>query len=486
MEQKRLLLTGAVSALGAAAMVTGTAQAIEFQTQELDFQIIGQGRLQPTYFENFDLNDDQDDPSTGTSAGAVQVGDEHVRAEIRLGAIATGENWSGKLILENDFALDANSVDRANRGARFGIERAYYTYTFNPALTLQAGWEFKNLDMGTGGLLYGDDHPLFGFMGDTAWGGYDVYWMPIVDGLASDVGGLAPSAKQAKGGLDWDVYAGKLDFDLAGGGRLSPMVAYSNNKQFDNTNTWFGVEYVGTVGPVNVRAEGLGAIGEFNGGSSTLENGTVVDHSNDDISAWAGYLSLELPVNNAFNPYVAFRITSGDDDPTDNDVEGWLGITDIARFSPLIGLDGQFMGWGPSNPAIGSLLFGLAPDGAGPGGAGYGGISNTGTGNNPGQIMFAVGSSGNLASISPKLSYHAQVFPLWFQETGGLETLSTASGDVDSFAGTEVDLELKYQANEQFAPRFVFSTFMPGDGVEDATGADDPAYVAMLELMWQY
>ncbi|WP_264754029.1 MULTISPECIES: hypothetical protein [Marinobacter] len=34
-------------------------------------------------------------------------------------------------------------------------------------------------------------------------------------------------------------------------------------------------------------------------------------------------------------------------------------------------------------------------------GAGYGAISNAGTGNNPGQIMLSVGSSGNLASISP-------------------------------------------------------------------------------------
>ena len=164
----------------------------------------------------------------------------------------------------------------------------------------------------------------------------------------------------------------------------------------------------------------LGVTGSFNGGSSTLENGTVVDNSDNDISAYAGYASVEYPVSEAFNPFIALRVASGDDDPTDNDVEGWLGITDIARFSPLIGINGQFMGWEPnSNRAIASSLFGLALDLAGPGGAGYGGISNLGTGNNPGQIMLSFGSSGNLAAISPKLSYQAQIFPMWFQQTGG-------------------------------------------------------------------
>jgi hypothetical protein len=75
---------------------------------------------------------------------------------------------------------------------------------------------------------------------------------------------------------------------------------------------------------------------------------------------------------------------------------------------------------------------------------------------------------------------------MWFQQTGGLETLSTASGSVDSYAGTELDVAVKYQANQYFAPRLVLSSFLPGKGVEDATGADDAAYVAMLELNWNY
>ncbi|MBE97361.1 hypothetical protein [Marinobacter sp.] len=460
--------------LGALIAANGVpaALAVEVPTASgIKLDILTQGKFQPTYFSNFDLDSSVEDGATGTSAGAVQVGDEHVRAEVRLGVVATGDNWTGKILLENDFALDANSVDRAFRGERFGLEQAYFTYTFDPAFTLQGGWTFKNLDLASGGLLYGDDHPLFGAMGKTSWGSYDVYWMPITDGLISNI--QAPGANPANGELDWDVFASKFDFDLGKGSRISPILTYSDNQQQGAKATYYGVEYIGNIGAVKVRAEALGVTGSFDNG--------------DDISAYAGYAGLEYPVSESFNPFIALRITSGDDDPTDNDVEGWLGITDIGRYSPLIGIDGQFLGWQPnSNQAIASGLFGLALDQAGPGGAGYGGISNAGTGNNPGQIMLSVGSSGNLASISPKLSYQAQVFPMWFQQTGGLETLSTASGSVDSYAGTELDVSVKYQANQYFAPRLVLSSFLPGKGVEDATGADDAAYVAMLELNWNY
>jgi len=175
--------------LGVLVAVSGApaAMAVEVPTASgVKLDITTQGKFQPTYFSNFDLDSNVDDGSTGTSAGAVQVGDEHVRAEVRLGVMASGENWTGKLLLENDFSLDANSVDRAYRGERFGLEQAFFTYTFDPAFTVQGGWTFKNLDLASGGLLYGDDHPLFGATGKTSWGNYDVYWMPINDGLISN------------------------------------------------------------------------------------------------------------------------------------------------------------------------------------------------------------------------------------------------------------------------------------------------------------
>ncbi len=36
---------------------------------------------------------------------------------------------------------------------------------FTPALELFTGWPISAVDIGTGGLLYGDDHPIIGFRG---------------------------------------------------------------------------------------------------------------------------------------------------------------------------------------------------------------------------------------------------------------------------------------------------------------------------------
>ena len=43
---------------------------------------------------------------------------------------------------------------------------------------------------------------------------------------------------------------------------------------------------------------------------------------------------MEMNVAKAFNPYVAFRYTQGDDEASDNDVEGWVGLP-ISVASPV-------------------------------------------------------------------------------------------------------------------------------------------------------
>lgn len=443
----------------------------------VEFEFIGQAAFQPTFFENFDFDSDSPDSPTGTSAGTVDVGGLFTRAEIRLGAIAKGDNWSAKLLLENDVDIDQTAADRGGRGTNFGIERAYYTYDLTPTATFQAGWEFKQLDINSGNLLYADDHPIFGFMGDTSWGGYDVYWIPVTNTPNE------PAVSTAAEG-DWNVLAGKWDIELGSGQRFTPILAYSDNNEADEENsrakvTYFGGEFIGQLSGVNVSAEVLGATGEFDSGRL----------SGDDISAAAAFGGLELPISETFNPYVAVRWHSGDDDPTDNDVEGWNGISDLARFAPLIGMDGQIMGFGMNGtPAFSTPIFGLSLENSGPGGAGYGGIGNGGSGNNPGQLLLALGSSGNLASISPKLSYKGQVFFIWYDETGALEALPNARSNVDDYAATVFDVQFKYQYNQHFSTRFVGSTVIPGDGIEDATGGagTDNAYSGMIEFAWNY
>jgi len=82
--------------------------------------------------------------------------------------------------------------------------------------------------------------------GETSFGSYDVYWMPITDGLISNI--QSPGANPANGELDWDVFASKFDIDLGRGSRISPILTYSDNQQQGAKATYYGVEYIGNIG----------------------------------------------------------------------------------------------------------------------------------------------------------------------------------------------------------------------------------------------
>ncbi len=215
------------------------------------------------------------------------------------------------------------------------------------------------------------------------------------------------------------------------------------------------------------------ADGEFSGGS----------HAGKDISSWAAFAGLEMDVCKAFTPYVAFRYTQGDNDSSDNDVEGWVGITDIARFTPYIGMDGGILSE-DLGQSYGATLYSYSPERA-VGGDGYGGISNKGSGNNPGQVLCALGAKGDLSSMVDKLSYKTQVFMIWYDETDNLINRQDATKDVDDYAGTTFDLQLKYAIDKNFSVDYIFGVFVPGDGIDDQYG-DDTAMTNCLTLSWTY
>ena len=119
-------------------------------------------------------------------------------------------------------------------------------------------------------------------------------------------------------------------------------------------------------------------------------------------------------------------------------------------------------------------------------GAFGGGISNAGRGDNPGHLIAAIGAKG---ATSEAFSYKAQVFMIWFDTTKNLSNLKSPGTDVDDYAGTTFDLQLNYKFSGNFSTYFIFSTFVPGDGIKDqlATTADDTqAMLASLGLVWSY
>jgi len=450
-----------------------------FATQGLAaVEFFGTAKVKPTFYSNFDFDRSVQDRPTLNEGGWTSG--EHLRAELRLGWKATGEKWRVKMIAEVDAIMNKNNADRSfytgtpqqqtNAGAEFGIERAEMGYTFSKYLDLSAGWDIRALDIKSGGLLYGDDHPFIALSGDlTDSTKYQMLYLPIQN---DEILGTADATVTN----DWRVYSLKVGQTIdIGAGKLtiSPLAAFSDNRAKQASVNYFGLEILGQLGPVKPSFEIIKAQGDFDNGK--------------DIDSLAFFAGVEVPINKAFNPYVAYRYTQGDNDSTDNDVEGFVGITDIGRFTPLMGMDGNILGEHLASGAstYGASLYAYAPERAG-GGDVYGGIGNGGSGNNPGQKLIAFGTKGDLGALIPNLSYKTQAFLIWYDDTGNLVNAKNPGQKVDDYAGTTFDLQTKYAFDKNFAVDYIFSTFIPGDGIQDQVNADDSAYVHMLTMAWTY
>src|SRR3990170_2109165 len=136
-----------------------------------DISFFGTARVLPTFYSNFDFNDNLPDGPV-LNEGGLTAG-EHIRNELRLGWKAGGDKWKIFFIAETDLIAEKDTADRsfyntgtkgspaaANAGGEFGIERLELNYTFAPALVLSTGWNIRAADIKTGGLLFGDDHPF--------------------------------------------------------------------------------------------------------------------------------------------------------------------------------------------------------------------------------------------------------------------------------------------------------------------------------------
>jgi hypothetical protein len=426
-----------------------------------DVSFFGYARVMPTYYNNFDFDDAQPDAGIATEAGLANG--ETIRGELRLGWKAGGDKWKIMMTAESDLLYTNPNVDRGSgtNGSFFGIERAEFTYAFSPAFELITGWPISAADIGSGGVLYGDDHPIIGFRGKVTDNfKYQLLYIPIFN---------APVAGESTVSGDWRAYLLKPEFSLGTAGAnmsLNPILMFSDNRARDAKVLYYGLEGIGQFGFVKPSFEVIVADGEFRGGP--------------DISAYAAFAGVELGLSKAFNPYIAGRYTSGDDNAGDNDVEGFVGITDIGRFTPLMGMDGNILGETLSaGTYYNSFLYSYAPD-RGVGGNEYGGFGNASSGNNPGSMILAVGAKG---AISEQFSYKAQVFGIWFDDTANLGT------NVDDYAGTTVDILLKYDFSKNFSATYIGSVFLPGDGIKDQqpAGADDTfASVNTVQLVWTY
>jgi hypothetical protein len=292
----------------------------------------------------------------------------------------------------------------------------------------------------------------------------------------TSTGGLDLSGKVRD--ADWYAYIGKLNFKFAGL-TMSPFACFSDMRKgvqgTGNAQAYYlGFETYGKIGPIMPSFEVVGVTGTIN---DAAKGGT----DDYDIRSFAAFASVKLALMPAFQPYIGGYYVQGDDDPTDNDAEGFVGITNITRYTPTFGMEGAYMY--EHIYGLGSPLYALTPERLGSKSAKYGGIGGSGSGNNPGLIHVGMGATGKIAAVS----YKVQACYMWFAEEDGLVNKDDGTlGLDDDDIGLTLDAQAKYALSPNFSISYTISGLIPGDGVKDLKGEDDLAWITRAELVWKW
>ena len=468
-----LILQFALTGAAWAKMGSGSVTA---KSGDVDIQIFGSLHTYPTFVYDSDFNSDDTIYDAILDEGGWMA-EESIRSEARLGFSGKGDHWGFLTILEADFTYSkangdrgANSTDPLDSGFTgedFGIEKLEFTYDFGP-LELETGWQTKALDIRTGGVLYGDDHPFLGLRGDYGDLGWEVLYLIIQNDIENIDEGKVIGPFDADS-MDWRAYSAKLDFKVREDFVISPFYAYSDNQDHEASVHYMGVEAFGKFGILAPRAEFVYAYGDQD-----------VDDREYDIGAFAAFAALEFKLSPLFNPYVGGYYVSGDGDADDDDIEAFNPITNISRYAPTFGMENAFVY--RYVPALGNHLYSNVPDVLGKT-PGYGGIGNSAKAESPGMAMCGLGISGS----KDAWQYKTQLMYFWFDDTGALEDVYQ-SGNISDDIGLEWDLQITYKFGEHFSVGNVFALFDPGDGVKDLRGEDfdRTAILDTVELKWQF
>ena len=478
------------------------------------------------------------------------VNDGYIRNETKMyfNAMARDKKWSFYGALEFDRPIDTASVD--NRGGKvdtasnFGLERLNASVELVPGLRFHAGWDVWGLDIiEAASMVYGDDNAGFWLKGDYGDFHYSAAWLKLEEN------DFQIDATQHSGAVDEDrdLLAGYLDYhfresdkirffygydrirnvpasDLLGSlAREANLEAFAGiNGDTPSTDAHsIGAYYLGKFGILELMTEGVykfgkaddtGLLGQQNG---VYVNGQpyTIEHNDFDISSYAFAADVALELGElvgwmSLKPHLGFMYTSGDDDFTDDELNGYSGIENAQRFSGMWGGENTIIG--DTNFVLGTALYGYLPEFYGNGTPVFvGGLQNfagngNGRGDNPGLTMYSVGFT-----MRPKifLIYRTNVNMFHWNEDFyvtdmvdpvPLETLLTgnkkqATKVSSGYVGTEWDNELTLALSKHTFIKGQAALFFPGEGVEDATAAlsggtetDEIATRIAAELIWNF
>ncbi len=466
-----------------------------------------------------------------TEAG--EVAQNYIRTEARLYFNAEDKEgkWDFYSALEFDSVVDQDNVDR--RGRDYGLERLHGSVAI-PGLEqvrFHAGWDIYFLDAvdAGAGFLYGDDDPGFWLTGDFDSIEFKAGYHKKVENNFASRDAVEYIEKEAgiEADNDRDIYSAMLTYHIDDDNEVrfmglydvmktraeseidSPLTGapFTDQKGADVKTYRLGLLYTGKLGIFEPEFEFA-----YQGGEAenifTEFGGTLPDQ---DIEAYALYGDVAVNLTDIVGfkvvPHVGFMYTSGDDDPDDKDLEGYVGVANAQRFTPRFGGEDTIIG--DTNVLLGTILYGYLPEfygnlgGTPQGGVATGGLANGsigGRGDNPGMTMIGGG-----ITIEPRefISYRTNF--MWFEWNEDFtvvninDPLFLAGGalgprniKIDSgTAGQQWSNSLRISLNRHVHIFGNATLFWPGDAVKDVTEAlgnrsDKTAQRYALALIWRF
>jgi hypothetical protein len=517
------LLTLLLVVLAATSMVFASEGKFKIKTEDGNtFRFGGQMRMIPTSETDYDFglgSTNFGDFRVHTNESG-SVSRDYIRVEARLYFTAEDKDkkWDFYSALEFDSAVDQNQVDR--RGRDYGLERLHGSVAIPgfEQVRLHAGWDIYYMDAVTAGagFIYGDDDPGIWITGDfenlSIQGGYHKKFEDNF--LSRDQSEFGDQSVSTFSDNERDLYDLMLTYDFDEDNELRLMgsldimktrseglvISANKDKGADVKTYRIGALYTGKLGMLEPEFEFV-----YQGGTADNAVSEFGAPMGDfDISAYALYADVAVNLTDIFGfkviPHVGFMYTSGDDDGTDDDLGGYMGVANAQRFTPRFGGEDTIIG--DQNTLLGTNLYGYIPEGYGSmggtqfqGGVATGGLSNgalAGRGDNPGMTMIGGG-----ITIEPKEYISYRTLFMWFEwnEDFAVNTVGSPlvpSTAIDSgTAGQQWSNSLRVSLSKHVHIFGNATWFWPDEAVEDVTAAygnksDDVAQRYAVALIWRF
>ena len=446
------------------------------------------------------------------------VSDNYIRNETQIyfNALPKDRKWSFHAALEFDRPVDTVVADERggydNETSDFGLERISGSYQLGEHLRFFAGYDLWMVP-DPAGLTYGDDAPGFWLKGD--YGDLDFSIAYIKESENNwDIGPSTQRFSDSKN-EDRDLYVGYLNYQISENNKLTGLYMFDRIRNVPvgtmlqaltgttgpaakTDSHYLGLIYKGSAGIINYFAEGIYQFGNAD------DTGLAEDDYDINAHAFAGDVELDFSdsVGYGFKPHLGFIYTSGDDDPTDDELGGYTGANPHQRWTTFGG-ENTIMADG--NTMLGTIIYSFLPGLYGNGTpVVIGGLSNTtalGTarGDNPGLTMLSLGFT-----LAPKrfLMFKSNVNSFWWNEDIKVHSFvnpAIATQVDNGYVGTEWDSELTFAMSKNTFIKGQAALFFPGEVIDDVTSArssmmapgdgaesDDTACRFAMEFIWMF